>query len=106
LISLLNRESVVDEKTAKQEKELARKKKQYYADKFVIDTIIETTSRESLDLTELITFISRETGKGQGKCREIVYRYKGEEFDDFTFWRLEVGSHNCKRLKLLSWSLG
>ena len=103
---LLNSVSVVDEKTAKQEKELARKKKQYYADKFVIDTIIETTSRESLDLTELITFISRETGKGQGKCREIVYRYKGEEFDDFTFWRFEVGPHNRKRLKLLSWGLG
>ena len=103
---LLNSVSVVDEKTAKQEKELARKKKQYYADKFVIDTIIETTSRESLDLTELITFISRETGKSQGKCREIVFRYKGEELDDFTFWRFEVGPHNRKRLKLLNWDLG
>ena len=72
----------------------------------MIDTIIETTSRESLDLTELITFISRETGKSQGKCREIVYRYKGEALDEFVFWRIEVGPHNRKTLEILSWDLG
>ena len=103
---LLNSVSVVDEKTAKREKELATKKKQYYADKFVIDTIIETSSRESLDLTELITLVSGETGKSRAKCREIVYRYKGGALDEFVFWRIEVGPHNRKTLEVLSWDLG
>ena len=72
----------------------------------VIDTIIETSWRKSLDLTELITLISRETGKGQVKCKEIVYPYKGGQFDDFTFWRFEVGPHNLEKLKLLNWVPG
>ena len=72
----------------------------------MIDTIIETISREPLDLTELITLVNGETGKSKIKCREIVDRYQGEALDEFVFWRLEVGPHNSKRLKLLSWDLG
>ena len=71
----------------------------------MIDTIIETSSRESLDLTELIILVTGETGKIQAKCREIVCRYKGEKFDDFTFWRFEVGPHNRKNLEVLSCDL-
>ena len=98
---LLNSVSVVDEKTAKQEKELAKKKKQYSADKFVIDTIIETISREPLDLTKLIAQVNEETGVSKANCRKIADRYKGEKFDDFTFWRMEVGAHNSKTLSKL-----
>ena len=72
----------------------------------VIDTIIENSSRESLDLTELITLVNGETGKSKIKCREILDRYQGEALDEFVFWRIEVGPHNRKSLKLLSWDLG
>ena len=59
---LLNSVSVVDEETAKQEKKLAAKKNKYFADKLVVDTIIETISREPLDLTKLIAQVNEETG--------------------------------------------
>ena len=99
---LLNSVSVVDEETVKQEKELAAKKNRYYADKLVVDTIIETISNESLDLTELIDRVSEETEKSKAKCRKIVYQYKGEGLDEFTFWRIRTGAHNRKTLELLT----
>jgi len=98
---LVNSVSVVDEETAKREKKLAAKKNKYYADKLVVDTIIETISRESLDLTKLITKVSDETGVSKANCRKIVDRYKGEELDEFVFWRMEVGAHNTKTLSKL-----
>ena len=59
---LLDTLSVVDEEPAKHEKELLRKKRQYHADKLVIDTIMDLAKTESLALTELIAQVSEETG--------------------------------------------
>ena len=98
---LLNSVSVVDEETAKREKKLAVKKNKYFADKLVIDTIIETISREPLDLTKLIAQVNEETGVSKANCRKIVDRYKGAELDEFVFWRMEVGAHNTKTLSKL-----
>ena len=99
---LLNSVSVVDEETAKQEKKLAAKKNKYFADKLVVDTIIETISREPLDLTKLIAQVNEETGVSKANCRKIVDRYKGTELDEFVFWRMEVGAHNSKTLSRLT----
>ena len=94
--------SIVDEETVKQEKKATAKKNKYYADKLVVDTIIETISNEPLDLTELMTRVSEETSKSVAKCREIVNQYKGEGLDEFTFWRIRTGAHNRKTLELLT----
>ena len=99
---LLNSVSVVDEETAKQEKKLAAKKNKYFADKLVVDTIIETISREPLDLTKLIAQVNEETDVSKANCRKIVDRYKGTELDEFVFWRMEVGAHNSKTLSRLT----
>ena len=99
---LLDTLSVVDEETAKHEKELLRKKRQYYADKLVIDTIMDLAKIESLALTELIAQVSEETGKPKSKCKAIVERYKGDGLNEFTYWRLDKGAHNSKTLKLLT----
>ncbi len=99
---LLNSVLVVDEETAKQEKELAAKKNKYYADKLVIDTIIEIVYSETLELTELIARVREETDKSKAKCREVVDRYEGKELDEFVFWRIETGAHNRKTLELVT----
>ena len=99
---LLGTLSVVDEETAKHEKELLRKKRQYYADKLVIDTIMDLAKIESLALTELIAQVSEETGKPKSKCKAIVERYKGDGLNEITYWRLDKGAHNSKTLKLLT----
>ena len=67
----------------------------------MIDTIIKTISREPLDLTKLIAQVNEETGVSKANCRKIVDRYKGEELDEFVFWRMEVGAHNRKTLSKL-----
>ena len=66
------------------QKPLGAKKNKYYADKIVIDTIIEIVSNEPLELTELITRVREEKDKSEAKCREIVDRYKGNELDDLS----------------------
>ena len=43
-----------------------------------------------------------ETGVSKANCRKIVDRYKGEELDEFVFWRMEVGAHNSKTLSRLT----
>ncbi len=100
---LLNSVSVVDEETAKQERKLAAKKNRYYDDKLVIDTIFEFARSESLDLTELMTRVSEETGKSKANCRAIVDQYKGEGLDEYSFWQVQTGAHNRKTLELLTW---
>tara|TARA_B100001057_G_scaffold464847_1_gene520389 strand:- start:98 stop:415 length:318 start_codon:yes stop_codon:yes gene_type:complete len=82
------------------QKPLGAKKNKYYADKIVIDTIIEIVSNEPLELSELITRVREEKDKSKAKCREIVDRYKGKELDEFIFWRIETGAHNRKTLEL------
>ena len=98
---LLNSVSVVDEETAKREKKLAAKKNKYYADKLVVDTIIETISREPLDLTKLIAQVNEETGVSKANRRKTVDRYKGTELEAVVVWRMEVGAHNTKTLSKL-----
>ena len=80
---------------------LAAKKNKYYADKLVIDTIIETISHGPLDLTKLIAQVNEETGVSKANCRKIVDRYKGKDLDEFILWRIEVGAHNRKTLSKL-----
>ena len=83
-------------------KPLDAKRNKYYADKLVIDTIVEIVSNEPLELTELITRVRKGTSKSKAKCREIVNRYEGKELDEFIFWRIETGAHNRQTLELLS----
>jgi archaellum biogenesis ATPase FlaH len=75
---LLDTLSVVDEETAKHEKELLRKKRQYRADNLVIDTIMDLAKTESLALTELLARVSEETGatqiQVQSHCRAVQRR--------------------------------
>ena len=103
---LLNSFSVMDQETARQEKRSIKKKRQYYEDKRVIDSIIGFASQEEVELTELIKKVASDTQIGRGKCRDVVERYKGELLDEFTFWKILKGPHNRKTLEILSWDLG
>ena len=51
---------------------LAAKKNKQHTDKLVVDAIIETISREPLDLTKLIALVSGYTGASKTNCRKIV----------------------------------
>ena len=103
---LLNSFSVMDQETARQEKRSIKKKRQYYEDKRVIDSIIGFASQEEVELTELIKKVASDTQIGRGKCRDVVERYKGELLDEFTFWKILKGPRNRKTLEILSWDLG
>ena len=96
----------MDQETARQEKRSIKKKRQYYEDKRVIDSIIGFASQEEVELTELIKKVASDTQIGRGKCRDVVERYKGELLDEFTFWKILKGPHNRKTLEILSWDLG
>ena len=53
------------------QKPLGAKKNKYYADKIVIDTIIEIVSNEPWELTELITRVKEYNDKIKAKCRRF-----------------------------------
>ena len=81
------------------QKPLGAEKNKYYADKLVIDAIIEIVSSEPLEPTELIARVREETDKSKAKYWEIVDCYKGKAIDEFIIWRIETGAHNRKTLE-------
>ena len=70
-------------------------------DKPVIEIIKETAEDESLDLTSLVKRVNELSGLAVAKCREIVKRYQGENWDQYTFWKITLGENNRKTVELL-----
>ena len=98
---ILGSVEVIDPEVIEQEKQDALKQKQYMKDKPVIEIIKETAEDESLDLTSLVKRVNELSGLAVAKCREIVKRYQGKNWDQYTFWKITLGENNRKTVELL-----
>ena len=67
----------------------------------MIEIIKETAETESLDLTSLMKRVNEFSGLAVAKCRELVERYQGENWDQYTFWKITSGKNNRKTVELL-----